>query len=146
MAKMDLANNIAPILSIPPDTYTATVTPGVTANCDVVDTLGYEGVSFIIDTKTITGGSFIITVEESDDDFATSNPATGSDKIVGTIPGPLVPAGNAFDYKIYKVGYIGTKRYVRTKFTASGSMDSGTFSVIAVLGNPHSAPVATGFA
>lgn len=143
MAKMDLANNVAPINLVSPRSYTATVTPATG-----VDLFGYEGCTFIFSTGTITDGTWTVTFQESvTSNFAVPIPITDGDetKLVGDTPGPFTNVGMGFDDKIYKVGYIGTERYVRCIITET-VMGTAEFGVSVVLGYPHSAPVATGFA
>jgi hypothetical protein len=153
MAKTDLANNIAPIIHIPLDTYTADVTPGVSMGISVLDLQGYEGCTFIITTGDVgmdMGATYTFSFQESVD-AAFTNPITltgdNAYKLIGDIPGPLTTVMGAFDNKIYKVGYIGDKQFVRCNLTVAGMpMGGAALSVIVVLGDPHSAPVSVGFA
>jgi hypothetical protein len=143
MAKTDQANNIGPVLQIIPHAHTATVTPANGVNLQ-----GYEGCTFIISTGTITDGTWTITFQESDEaaaNFVTIAADDYDEKLIGDIPGPFTNAGMDFDNQIYKVGYIGNKQYVRIVVTET-VMGTAEFSACAILGDPHSAPVATGFA
>lgn len=143
MAKTDMANNVGPILHIPPAAYNATQTPANGVNIQ-----GYEACTFIISTGVITDGTWTITFEESDEaaaNFVTIAADDYDEKLIGDIPGPFTNVANAFNNQVYKVGYIGNKQYVRCVVTET-VMGTAIFSVIAVLGDPHSAPVATGFA
>lgn len=135
MAKMDMYNNIAPLLQIPPLAYSATETPATGA-----DLQGYESCTFIITTADITSGTWTVTFEESDEESANFTEIDAAD-LLGSAPGPFTNSG-AFDEKIYKVGYIGTKRYVRCVVTET-AMGTANFSVIVERGNPHDAPTPT---
>lgn len=136
MAKMDMYNNIAPLLQISPIEYTATETPANGA-----DLQGYESCTFIITTGNITDGTWTVTFEESDEESANFTEIAAAD-LIGSAPGPFTNAGSAFDEQIYKVGYIGTKRYVRCVVTMT-VMGTADFSVIVERGNPHDAPTPT---
>lgn len=149
MAKTDMANNVAPILHIPPAAYTGTQTPASGVNLQ-----GYEGCTFIISTGVITDGTWTITFEESDSassGFVAIQAADYPSKLIlsatagGSIPGPFTNVGNAFNNKIYKVGYIGQKQYVRCVVTET-AMGTAIFQVAVVLGDPHFAAVSTGYA
>jgi hypothetical protein len=143
MAKTDLANNTAPVLQIVPHAQNATVTPATGVNLQ-----GYEGCTFIISTGTITDGTWTITFQESDEaaaNFVTIAAQDYPSKLIGDIPGPFTNVAGAFNNQIYKVGYIGNSQYVRCVLTET-VMGTGEVSVCAILGDPHSAPVETGFA
>ena len=145
MAKVDMANNIAPVVNILFAEYTATKTPAAG-----VDLQGYESCAFIITTGTITDGTWTVTFQESDEaaaNFVTIDPTADgyNGQLVGTVPGPFTNVANAFDDKIYKVGYVGPKQYVRCVVTMT-VMGTSEFGVAAILGDPHSAPVSVGFA
>jgi hypothetical protein len=145
MAKTDMANNIAPVIHFKFAEKTATVTPA-----NGVDLQGYEACTFIITTGTITNGTWTVTFQESDEEsanFVTIDPTADdyNGQLVGTVPGPFTNVANAYDDKIYKVGYVGSKQYVRCVVTET-VMGTAEFGASVILGDPHSAPVATGFA
>lgn len=143
MAKTDMANNIGPILHIPPAAYTSTQTPAAG-----VDLQGYEGCTFIISTGVITDGTWTVTFQESvTSNFAVPIAITNGDesKLIGDTPGPFTNVGSAFNNQIYKVGYIGNLQYVRCIVTET-VMGTAVFSASVILGDPHSAPVSVGFA
>lgn len=149
MAKTDQANNVAPILHIGPDNYTATVTGGAAGIGFVPNLQGYEGCTFIIQTGEIADGTWTVTFQESvTSNFAVPIPITNGDetKLIGDIPGPFDEVMDAWDNKIYKVGYIGNLQYVRCVITLSGGSGDADLAVSVILGDPHSAPVSVGFA
>jgi hypothetical protein len=94
MAKTDMANNVAPILHIPPHAYTSTQTPAAGVNVQ-----GYEGCTFIINTGTITDGTWTVTFQEATtSNFAVPIAITNGDesKLIGDNPGPFTNVAMRF--------------------------------------------------
>jgi hypothetical protein len=135
MAKMDIYNNLSPIINFPIDAYTANIVPVGT------DLQGYEGAMVIITTGVITDGTWTVHIEEND--VATAGDGGWADvaatDLLGTIPGPFTNVGNAFDNQLYKIGYIGSKRFIRVHIVET-VMGTAEIAAIIERGVPHSAP------
>lgn len=106
------------------------------ASGSTIDVRGFNSLLFAINTGAIVSvGDFGVKVQHSDTtdngDF-TDAPASA---IQGTVPATLVAAS------AYKLGYVGSKRYVRLATTKAGGT-SIAIGAVAVLGNPAVAPVA----
>lgn len=109
-----------------------------TATGSAVDR-AYNGSMFnsamvVVHTGTITDGTHTITVEESDDNstWATATALQGT--------APAVAAAD--DDKVFEIGYLGGKRYLRAKSTVSGSPSTGgVYDALVLLGDPRTAPV-----
>lgn len=127
----DLASNIGVVSSLAPTVLAAT-TKG-----NPVSLQGFGSVVMTIATGAITGsGAFKATLEHSDTTLDADFSAVNTADMIGEPPPSPLPANSVF-----KVGYIGTKPFVRVALTK----DSGTSlaaSVVAVLGHPALAPVA----
>lgn len=128
----DLYNNLQVRASL----TVATRTNG-TVNGTTVDR-SYNGAMFhsvlcVVHTGTMTDGSVAVTVEESDDNSAWAT-ATA---IQGTAP----TIASTDDDKVYEIGYLGGKRYVRVKAITSGATSGGVFGATVLLGDPRVAPV-----
>lgn len=116
----------------------AAIVPAVqaaTADGATIDTLGFSSVAFAINTGAIaSAGDFSIAIEESDTvtdgDFAAAPAAA----VQGTTPATLVAS------TVYRLGYIGTKRYVRLALTKAGGT-SIALGAVAILGDPADRPV-----
>lgn len=95
----------------------------------------HESALVVVSTGTITDGSHAVTVEHSDNgtDWTT---ATGAD-IQGTAPTVVA----ADDDKVFEIGYVGVKRYVRATVVTSGATSGGLFGAVVVLGFPSRAPI-----
>ena len=102
-----------------------------------VDRLGFEELSFLVSVGAWTDGTHTVSADHSDDGSAWE--AIGADELVGEFP--VIDAGGDASQS-YTVGYMGDRRYVRAKVSASGSPATGAVvGVTVLLGRPHSAPV-----
>lgn len=117
----------------------AAINPAVKTDAEngaTIDLKGFASALVIVQTGAIAGaGDFSAKLQHSDTtdngDFA-DVPAADQ---VGTIPGTMAATS------VYRVGYLGKKRYLRV-----ATIDNGGTSVVigatAILGMPHHAPVA----
>lgn len=111
----------------------------------VIDTAGFGSILFILSTAAITtadgSNHFAFSIEEGNvADGSDMAAITDTDRILGTLP--VINHATNFDDVTLKFGaLIGTKRYMRLKWTETGTAD-GVFGATAVLGNPNHAPVA----
>lgn len=126
----DLASNIGPVQVVAPAVLSATNTSAV------IDLLGFESAAIVINTGAIdTAGDFTAKLQESD----TTTPGDFADVAaahqVGTFPASLAADS------VVKVGYIGTKRYLRTVITKNSGTSIAAGAVL-IKGHPHDAPVA----
>lgn len=87
----------------------------------------YRTVLFSISTGTITDGSHVFSVQDSDDGTTWGTPATG--EVQGTAPTLAAADSN----KAFDVGYSGAKRYSRLQVVTSGATTGGVFCANAVL-------------
>jgi hypothetical protein len=127
MKDMFNSYNAAPSLS--PAARTAS------ANGVGVDLQGFEGALVLIQTGVITDGTHVFEVQESSDN-ATFTAVADTD-LLGTEP----TAGATDDDKVYRVGYVGTKRYIRVVSTASGTTTGGVYGSSVVRGFARKQPV-----
>lgn len=123
----DIANNIGVRLALAPAVKTA-AGDGIT-----IDTLGFNSVAFAVNTGAIAGaGDFGVKIQESDASGSGFEDATD---VTSNAPATLAASS------AYKVGYHGTKRYVRLQLTTAGGT-SIALGAVAVLGNAADKPVA----
>lgn len=127
MAKRDLYNNIGVSASVVPAVLTATGTG------TGVDTRGFQSVTAVINTGAIVAaGLFTPKLQESDDN------ATFTDVAAGDLLGAFA---NLAASAVQRVGYKGSKRYVRVVLTYVSGTSIAAGAVI-VLGHAELAPVA----
>lgn len=130
----DAYSSVLPQSSIDPGAKTATAT-GAT-----VDRTGagkmFQAALILVQTGTITDGSHVISVEESDDNSAWAAVAAGS--LQGSAP--TLASGGASNNKCFSLGYLGLKRYLRVKSTVSGTTTGGVYGASIVLADPRVLP------
>lgn len=123
----DIRNTMDYVQSLAPAARIATVTAGAG-----VDTVNYSAVSVIFEMGAITDGTHTPSIQESDDNATFTNVAAAAQ--IGTLS---AMAANTTQ----KVGYIGTKRYVRPVLTIAGATTGAVSSAIVVGANCRKAPV-----
>lgn len=126
----DLYHNIATALALAPAVQAAAATG------PAIDLLGFESVTFAVNTGAIAGGGdFGVKVQESD--TTTSGDFTDAAAAVVDTDAPATLAAASS----YKLGYRGSKRYVRLALTTAGGTSIAA-GAVAIKGHPLTAPVA----
>jgi hypothetical protein len=123
MVTQDLASSIKVLQAITPASITATETAGTT-----IDTQGYESCTFILNLATAATfdeatNLWTVKLEESDDNFSTHSDVASTD-LIGTVGGDADMKLNAAadDDRCWKIGYKGSKRYVRITVNETGAI------------------------
>lgn len=130
----DQYNNLLVKATVPNALRTATVTgTGVDLN---EDGNGYQSALIVVFTGTITDGTHTVEVQESDV-LGSGYTAVADAHLQGAEP--VVAAGG--DDKVFEIGYLGKKRFVRVVITAAGTITGGVYGAIVILGDPRRAPV-----
>jgi hypothetical protein len=111
------------------------VTTGAT-----IDTQGFESLEFVIQSGTITDGTLTPAVYEGDASNMSDEASVATADLIGTIAGATYAITD--DNVTKKIGYRGSKRYVRIKITQAGASTGGYFCALAVQGGARNAPVA----
>lgn len=126
----ELYNDIGLVSATIPAVLSATTTSAA------IDLAGFDSATVLINTGAIaSAGDFTAKLQESD----TTTSGDFTDVAAGNLVGSF-PASLAAD-SLYKVGYSGTKRYVRTVATKN----SGTSIIAGIFiakGHPLTGPVA----
>ncbi|RWO08265.1 MAG: hypothetical protein EOS15_29855 [Mesorhizobium sp.] len=136
----DLMNNIHTVPLIVP---VAARTDNTAIVSSIIDTLGYESCTLVLVTGTNTDAdaTFTVLVEDGDNSSLTDNAAVADAQLLGT----EALAGFTFadDNECRKIGYVGSKRYVRMTVTPANNAAGNIFLAgVAVLGHPSLAPTA----
>ena len=125
MNAFDLVSNIDYQTVVAPATIGATTT-----NSAEVDKKGFSGISFLLANGSLGVG----TVKLQHSDVSGSGYVDcGSDDVIGTQEQAFTAGANS------KIGYVGSKRYIRAVIVTSVG---DVFGVIAVKSSPDVAPVA----
>lgn len=127
----DLKNNIDAAQSLTP---AARIT---SANGTSADLRGYGSAVALVAFGEWTDGTHTPAVEESDDNVSFTAVAAGN------LQGAFTPCSSAAtDNVVQRVGYLGTKRYVRVALTVAGATEGALSSAVVLRGHPASAPLA----
>lgn len=130
MTVRDIDKAISVVTTIEPAASITATTTGA-----AVDTAGYRSACVVIHTGVHTDGTFTPTLEESD--------ASGSGYTTvaaGDLTTAFTAVTSSNDQTIYKVGYLGSKRYLRLVMTETVASAGAFFTAVIVLGNPITKP------
>lgn len=129
MASKDHVNSIGVALAVSPAVLTATNTSAA------IDLQGFEAATVVVSTGAIAGsGNFTPKLQESDASGSGFTDVAAKD-LIGSFPAVLA-ADTA-----YKVGYLGSKRYVRTVITLNSGTSIAASAAI-IRAHARSKPVA----
>lgn len=126
----DLYHNIGAALALAPAVQ-ASATSGPS-----IDLEGFDGVAFAVNTGAIAGdGDFGVKVQESDTDQSGDFTDAAATIVDSDAPATLAASS------AYRLGYRGSKRYVRLSLTKAGGTSIAA-GAVAVKGFPRRAPIA----
>ena len=132
MATRDLHNNITARKAL---TITA-IGSNTNTDGDLIDTQGFDSVEFVIQSGTVTDGTYTPVILEGDN--ADGSDLAASTQLLGTAAAATFVAAD--DNAVKRIGYKGHKRYVKLRLTSTGVATGGSLGATAVLGNPKLAP------
>lgn len=153
MSTRDLHSNVKAVSHIIENVST-TQTP-----TNGVDLKGFDSAEFVIHVGTVTNianspqPSWAFKLQDSADDSTFADVTDSNFVLVGSAQSPLAAPNSstgvfltidaaAEDDKIYRVGYVGPKRYVRVVATAANTPGGTPLSVAAILGHAGQTPTA----
>ncbi len=138
MNKFDLVNNIKVLVAVKP---VAVGTSGIAGGqlSAILDRRGYQSVSFVYESGGSASVADTITpvVYEAAATGDSFTSAAADDLVLTEAALTLTTAAG----KIGKVGYRGSKRYLKIRLYGTGTA-TALVAAVAVLGNPEYAPVA----
>ena len=110
---------------------------------EIIDRLGFEScvMHFAYGSIADTDATFTLLIEEGDNPALSDNTAVADADLLGTEVGATPLFSN--DNTGFKIGYIGSKRYIRATLTPAANTGAILTSAVAVLGNPTVAPQST---
>jgi len=127
----DLKSNVDVVQSLAPATRNAA------SNGSAVDLQGYYAAMVVFSVGAVTDGTHTPKVQEAPDD-GTGNPGVWTDVASADLDGTLA---NLSANSVQRVGYKGTKRFIRAVVTSSG-VTGAAYSAEVVRGRPAASPVA----
>lgn len=115
------------------------ITTNTTTVGAIIDTAGFESMTYIIQAKTITDGVYDIKLEEGDDSGLSDVAVVPTDQVLDALPQFVAADDNA----VKRVGVIGKKRYQRLSVVSTG-VTTGVDSIgaVAVMGHAKVMPTA----
>ena len=105
---------------------------------EVIDMQGFDSMVFAVALGTLADAAFttVFLLEESDTDFSGSAVADADMDPVETV----AAFDNDDDDEVRKIGYNGSKRYVRLTITPSDNTGNLPIAIIAILSHAHVLP------
>lgn len=132
----DIYNNVKVVQAVAP----AALTQDTASSA--IDRAGYGSVLFIMDVGVITDGKWGLEISECDTSDGTFT-AVDNANLIGLEPTALESGTGKGGSAAHKVGYKGSKRYLKATIKEEVASTTGAVAgVVAILGNPAHAPVA----
>ena len=132
----DLFNNITVARAIAP----VSVSDNTAQVGQIIDRQGYGSLTFAIALGSLADAdaTFAVLVEHGDQ----ANLSDAATAAAGDLLGTAALAGFTFadDNATRKIGYRGTKRYIRLTITPANNTSAALFGAVAVLGHAQLAP------
>lgn len=132
MTTKDPYNSLLTVLSLPPATRNATA-QGTTVDRAAAGAM-FQAAMVIVTCGVITDGTHTIVVQDSDDGAAWADVPDA--QLQGVEPAIVA----ADDNKVFEIGYLGRKRYVRVNVTVVAGATGGVYGAAVVLADPRVAP------
>jgi hypothetical protein len=113
------------------------ITENTTSDGIIIDTRGFESLTFILNVRARSAGAVQLNVQHADTNSGGAMVNVDDDNLIGTEAGTSLNAANT----LARIGYAGKKRYVRIQAVATGTANM-TYNATAILGHPLRAAVA----
>jgi len=131
----DLHNNLEANVGLSPQDITSdTTTVGV-----IIDTQGFHSLEFMITSGTLTDGTYTPLIEDGEDSGLSDAAAVSDANLLGTEAGAAFTASE--DDTAKKVGYRGSKRFVRLSIVSASTSSGGLMGAVAIQGHAAKAAV-----
>lgn len=131
----DIVNSVK---TTPALTPAAAITGNAATNGITIDTQGFEGAAIAVTSGVITDGTFALKLQEGD----ASNLSDAADVAAADYNAGYGASFAATDDGVTKkLGYRGSKRYIRLVATQAGATSGGFLTALAILGHPRNMPV-----
>lgn len=132
MIMRDLHNHIHTLPGIAPQV----ITDNTAAVSAIIDRRGYGALEFVITSGTLSDADTTVTalLEESDDSGMSGATAVADADMLGTEAEASLTFAD--DGETRKLGYIGTKRYVRLTMTPANNTGNIPIAAVVIMGKP----------
>lgn len=112
-----------------------TIATDTTTAGSIVDRQGFEAVEFVIAAGTLTDGAYAVLIEEGDAANLSDAAAVADADLIGTEAD--IAYALTEDNEVHKIGYKGSKRYVRLSIVSTSTSSGGVLGAVALLGRPY---------
>lgn len=133
MPSIDLKNNIDERVAL----NIQAISTDTTTNGVIIDTQGYESVTFIFQAGTLSDGTYTPLIQDGDDSGLSDAAAVSDTFLIGTESAAALDTSNT----VSRIGYVGKKRYVRFNAVSASTSSGGTLGAVVVLGSAKHNPV-----
>jgi len=140
MAKKDNLSTIKTVIALTPRAIaTDTTTVGA-----IIDLRGYNSATITIASGVLTDGAYVPLLEHGDASDLSDAAAVADAYLLpsGTGQEAAIDFALTDDATIVKIGYVGSKRYIRLSIVSTATTTGGLFAAVAILGDPDIQPVA----
>ncbi len=114
----------------------AAITGNGNTDSQIIDTVGFESLEFLINAGTITDGTLTPQLREGD----AANLSDAATVAAADLLGSATAIAAADDNVVRKLGYRGNKRYVQLRLVQTGATSGGLVDALAVQGHPSNVP------
>ena len=116
------------------------ITDNTAAVSQIIDMAGYNSAEFIVATGTLADAdaTFTALLEEGATPTLSDNAAVAAADQLGSLPSFIF----SDDDKVFKVGYIGKRRYIRLTITPGANTGNADISAICIQAGALKQPIA----
>lgn len=132
--KKDLYNKILQKVAF----NTQAISTDTTTNGEIIDLQGFDSATFIIQSGSLTDGTYTPLVHEGNESDLSDAGAVADADLIGTEADSAFTATD--DNKAKRLGYVGGKRYIRLSLVSASTSTGGTLSAVAVLSDADIRP------
>lgn len=135
MSEFDMHNRVKQEVALD----IAAITTNTTTVGNIIDTKGFESIEFIIQSGTVTDGTYALVLEQGDDSGLSDAAVVPAEEVLGSLTGFVA----ADDDAAKRVGSVGKKRFQRLSIVSAGTTTGvDAMGAVAMLGNAHTNPTA----
>ena len=133
----DMHNNIKASRAISP----VSVSDNTASVSQIIDRANYPGLEFVILTGSLadSDATFTVLVEDGDNSALSDNAAVADEYLLGTESGASFQFDS--DNLTKKIGYIGSKRYVRLTITPANNASAAVIAAVAIQYGGRNVPI-----
>lgn len=118
------------------------ISTNTTTASNIIDTQGYDKVTFVLTSTAFTDGTYTPLVSECDDSGMSGENEVADGDLTRLESAAVVSAATTQSVDASKkIGYLGSKRYVTCDIVSAGTSSGATVGVMAILEKANVQPV-----